>query len=173
VEAVRFLPYVARHDPARRDEAAARIEYTLGTTDFRGVNSALEAVRIWARLVDRADFPTRLTKTVVNLVAVRREPGLFRALDVCVDLVTAGLLDADDVRRVVEGLGYLPTETSSESWRWRDFRTATLTYVRANGVRLARALARAGNEDAVIDRWIAVAATDAAPEVRFVSDAHD
>lgn len=170
---VLLLPYVARHDPTRRDEAAARIEHALGTTEFRAVNSALEAVRIWARLVVRADFPTRLTKTVVNLVATRREPGLFRALDVCVDLVAAGLLDADDARRVVEGLGYLLTETEYEGWRLRDFRTATLTFVRANGVRLARALAKAGHEDAVIDKWIAVAASDAAPEVRFVTDDHD
>ncbi len=171
--AVLFLPHIARHDPSRAGRAAAVLERAVGSRDFGGVNSALEAVRIWARLVPPGSFPSQLARTVVNLVAVRREPGLFRALDVCVDLADRTLLSSEDVRRLQEGLGELLVETDYGNWRWRDFRSATLTYVRANAVRLARALARGGNGDRVTEEWIRVAPHDPAPEVRFVTDAHD
>lgn len=168
--AIVFLPYIARHDASRTDEATVRLRRAMYTRDLTSVEAALHAVRQWARIVECDKFPASLAATVASLVAIRREPGLFRAIEVCVDLVERRLLANDDVGRVLEGLEELLVETSYENWRQGDFRTATLTYVRANSFRLARALKRAGHSDAVIEGWIAAGIADPDPEVRFVSD---
>lgn len=172
-DGILFLPHVARRLPGRAQDAAARLERAMKTRDFATVNAALNAVRNWARTVDEIAFPASLSTAVASLVAVRREPGLFRALDVCVELVDRGLFSGEDLRRVLEGLEELLVETDYQGWRHGGFRAATLTYVRANAVRTARALGRAGREEAIISEWIRAGAADPAPEVRYVTDAHD
>ncbi len=165
-----FLPHVVQYLPSRADEAAARLERAMKDRQFASVNFALNAVRIWARLANVEAFPPSLTTAIVALVAVRREPGLFRALDVCVELVDRGLLSKEDMRRILEGLEELLVETDYRNWRHGGFRAATLTYVRANAVRLAKALKRAGQQDEVIGAWILAGAADPVPEVRYVTD---
>lgn len=172
-DGILFLPHVALQLPGRMQDAAARLERAMKTRDFATVNAALNAVRNWTRMVDATAFPASLSTTVASLVAVRREPGLFRALDVCVELVDRGLLSDEDLRRVLEGLEELLIETDYQGWRHGGFHAATLTYVRANAVRTARALRRAGREEAIISEWVQAGASDPAPEVRYVTDAHD
>jgi len=167
-----FLPYLVRRNPERGQEATTRLTRALNARDFARVNVALETVRRWAHLVERDSFPDIIGAAIASLIAIRREPALFRALDVCVDLVERKMLDVKDLERVRDGLTELFVETDYHNWRRSDFRTATLTYVRANAFRLARALKRSGNVGAVIDDWVAAGGSDPIPEVRYVAVCH-
>lgn len=168
-----FLPHVAIHFPERAGGAAAKLERAMKDREFAGVNIALNAVRNWARLANAETFPASLTTAIVSLVAVRREPGLFRTLDVCVELVDHELLTDEDARRILEGLEELLIETDYRNWRYDGLRAATHTYVRANAVRLAKALRRSGRNERVIENWISAGSTDPTPEVRYVTEDHD
>lgn len=171
--AILFLPYLARYDPSRAEQAAARIVRAINSREFNIVNYGLTALRQWARMVDKSIFPRSLAVAAASLVAIRRDPGLFRAIDVCVDLVERDLLSREGVQNVLDGLSELLAETDYQSWRRGDFRTATLTYVRANAYRLAQALHRKGQSDPAIEGWIAAGSTDPVPEVRYVTDQDD
>jgi glutathione S-transferase len=144
----------------------------MNAREFFTVEYALNAVREWAHRADQDAFPRSLGKAVASLVAIRRDPGLFRAIDVCVDLVELSLLAEEDIQNVLDGLDELLLETDYQHWRRGDIRTATLTYVRANAYRLARVLRQHGKDHPAIEAWIAAGSTDPAPEVRYVADNH-
>lgn len=171
--ALQFLPYLAKHDPSRQAEAVARLKRLMNSRDFAAAHNSLSAVRQWATSATAGGFPQSLATAVTSLVALRRDPGLFRALDVCVDLLSKGLLSKDDIESILVGMTELLVETDYREWRQGDFRTSTLTYVRANAFRLARHLKAAGHQSAAIGSWIEVGQSDPVPEVRFVRDKHD
>jgi len=165
-----FLPAVAIYDSSRTNDAVARLRRAINSREFGMVDNALNAVRHWSRSAATAAFPKEIASAVASLIAMRREPGLFRALDVCVELVECGHLERGDLQRVLDGMAEIAQETDYQTWRPGDFRTATLTYVRANAYRLAKALQRQRVSDPAIDAWLAAGQADALPEVRFVSD---
>ncbi len=88
------------------------------------------------------------------------------------ELVSQRLPTDEDHRRILEGLEELLVETDYRDWRYDGLRAATHTYVRANAVRLAKALRRAGRLEIVIEDWILAGSVDAAPEVRYVDEEH-
>jgi len=161
-----FLPALARRDPDYVSFAINRLRRALNSRDYQLINYALSAIRAWAR-DDEAGFPTVLSGAVAAFVALRRDPGLFRALDLCVWLVEQGQADGEHKRQMLDGLADLLTETDYIAWRPGDFRTATLTFIRANCYRLARALEKQSLDDPVIAEWLIAGKNDPLPEVRF------
>lgn len=115
----------------------------------------------------------RLASATASLVAMRRDPGLFRAVDVSVDLIKKKLMPKEDISRLIDGLSELIIETDYQKWRIGDFHTPTLTYTRANAYRLARTLRQSGHTDTIINDWIAAGSMDPIPEVRYAPDEHD
>jgi hypothetical protein len=167
--ALLFLPRLAKDDPAYTAAAVARLRRALGTRDFKLINHALEAIRDWAR-AGTDGFPQQLASMVAALIAARRDPGLFRVLDVAVTLVRQGHVNEALQLEMIEGLSLLLDETDYRAWRPGDYRTATLTFIRANACRLALALAENGTNDPVVASWLAVGQSDVLPEVRFATD---
>ncbi len=165
--ALQFLPHLVKHDPGRQGEAVARLKRLMNSRDFDVAHNSLLAVRQWALSENADTLPASLVSSVTVLVALRRDPGLFRALAVCIDLLAAGRLCDEDVENISVGLAELLIETNYDDWRQGDFRTSTLTYVRANAFRLARRLKAAGFESEAINDWIEAGKSDPVPEVRF------
>lgn len=77
------------------------------------------------------------------------------------------------ISKLMDGLSELIIETDYKKWRVGDFRTQTLTYIRANAYRLARTLRQAGHTDSIINDWITAGSMDPVPEVRYAQDVHD
>lgn len=168
-----FLPYIARYDTNYEERATARLRRAMSSREFRPVNLALSAIRRWSQIVPHDKFPTSLASATASQVAMRRDPGLFRAIDISVDLVQARLMSEDDITRLLDGLSELIIETDYQNWREGDFWTPTLTYVRANAYRLARILHRSGNTSSIVNDWITTGSADSVPEVRYAPDKHD
>lgn len=172
-DALLFIPYIVKNDPGRKVDAVARLRRAMNSRDFKVADRALSSVRQWAMNVNAAAFPPALASSVASIVSIRRDPGLFRALDVCADLLRMGLLSDEDIEGIIDGLAELLIETDYGEWRQGDFRTATLTYIRANALRLARQLRASGKMSQVVEDWIKVGEIDPVPEVRFVTDRHE
>jgi len=145
----------------------------MNSREFNVADRAFAAVKLWASNVEPENFPASLSSSVASIISIRRDPGLFRAIDVAVDLLRKGLLSDEDIEAILDGLSALLIETNYEDWRQGDFRTSTLTYVRANALRLARSLRKAGHTNQTIDDWIKAGENDPVPEVRFAKDKHD
>ncbi len=170
VFAVSFLPYLVKSQPGKLKEAIGCIRRVMNARKFEVVEAALNAIKQWTKIVDAEYFPDQLASAVASIVAIRRDPGLFYALDICVGLVSRKMFTEEDIQRVLDGLSALLEETKYGEWRQEDFRTATLTFVRANAYRLALALRHGGYSDLVIDSWIVAGSSDPVPEVRYVVD---
>ena len=81
-----------------------------------------------------------------------------------------GLLTAEQKLRISEALGDLIAETAYEEIDLDSQIAVSVSLIRAECVRLARALQRSGTDSPNISRWLADAAVDPLPEVRFVLD---
>jgi hypothetical protein len=167
VDALLFLPFVVAHSPSRSTQAVARLRRAMNSREFDVADRAFAATKLWASKVGPEDFPASLSSSVALIISIRRDPGLFRALHVAGELLRKGLLSEEDIESVLDGLSALLIETKYDDWRQGDFRTSTLTYVRANAYRLAQSLRAAGYIDQTIDDWITAGKTDPVPEVRF------
>jgi hypothetical protein len=170
VYAVLFLPYIIKYQPNRLKEAIGCVRRLMNARTFEYVAAALGAIQRWIKTVEGTDFPAQLASAVASVVAIRRDPGLFLALDLSVNLVSRKMFSEEDIQRILDGLSALLEETDYKEWRQKDFRTATLTYVRANAFRLAQELLKAGYSDSAISNWIAAGNADPVPEVRYSSD---
>lgn len=173
VDALLFIPFVVAHSPSHTTQAVARLRRAMNSREFLVAERAFAAVRLWALNVEPKNFPRSLSSSVASIISIRRDPGLFRAIDVAGGLLRLGLLSEEDIENILDGLSALLIETNYDDWRQGDLRTSTLTYVRANALRFARGLRKAGHTNQTIDDWIKAGENDPVPEVRFAEDEHD
>lgn len=166
---IQFLPYVAAHFPDRTKEAVAKIRRAMHAREAGTVSSALRAVSRWAELSRDSTFPASLASATASIVDMRREPSLFRALQVSEALAKRNLLSEDDLQRILDGLADLLNETDYKRLRKDDIHKTTLISVRKCAYRLAMTLAGTGRSDDIVLQWISSGESDPLPEVRYVS----
>lgn len=97
VNALRFLPYIAKHDSTYEAEAIILLQRAINSREFKSVDSAFSAIRLWSQIIPNGKFPSSLASATASLVAMRRDPGLFRAIDVSVDLIREKLMSEEDI----------------------------------------------------------------------------
>jgi hypothetical protein len=166
---VQTAPELARIYPERKEDAISFVRRGLAGRADMAVNSAALAVNRFVRYHEAGTvaFPGVLSGDIVAICSARRDPGLLMALNTARRLLGANLVGPEDIKRLVEALELLLTETAYDDWDDRDPRTRSLSLIRRNCVRLAQALKQGGVSGKALDDWLAVSATDPVPEVRF------
>ncbi|WP_108681790.1 SIR2 family protein [Methyloceanibacter sp. wino2] len=171
---LRVLPALVRANKSIADEAHESIRNGLSSLDSHVVVSALSAIYWLARFARNGGepIPYILAAEVVSLCVMRREQGLTSALSVARDLVAANAIDDQGMRRLIEAIELVRTETSYETWSDEE-RRSDVGLIREAALRLAAALKNAGSSTPSIDKWMEEAATDPLPEVRYAIELVD
>ncbi len=154
------------------DGATARLQEALLSRERRFVSAALWAVGEWATRHHRGDappLPRQLAEEVAGLVSLRVSRALPESLQTARTLVEHGGVTPPDARRLAIGLRHLLEETAYATWAGNDEETARLTLIRADAVRLSVMLVRHGHASEATELWLAAAASDELPEVRFAA----
>ena len=159
------LPRLAELVPDRYAEAVTLVRRGLAGRRFETVAPAMDSVKRWLKL-GTAKFPAILATDITGLCAVRREPGLHLALHLARGLIEHEVMSESDQDRLIDSLEFLLFETAYNNWREGDLRTETLTFVRANCVRLASVLADRGHCNSTLKQWLSETLDDPIPEVR-------
>lgn len=166
---VQTAPEFARIFPERKENAIWFVRRGLAGRADVAVHSAALAVNRFIRYHEAGTvaFPEVLSGDIVAICSARRDPGLLMALNTARRLFSANLVGPEDVKRLVEALELLLTETSYDDWNDRDPRTRSLSLIRRDCVRLARVLKVSGTSGKGLDDWLVAGASDPVPEVRF------
>lgn len=168
------LPALIRLDESQSDEANKAIRNGLLSQESRVVVSALSAIFWLARFAREGGRPVPpfLATEAVSLCLLRREPGLISALRTVRWLVLAGSITVEERHRLIEALELIRTETAYENWE-DEVRRSDVGLIRGAALKLAMALKDAGARAASMDEWIAQAAADPMPEVRYAGKGQD
>lgn len=167
-----LVPQAMRLNALGVDEATAGLQEALLSQERRSVSAALWAVGEWATRHHRGDappLPRQLAEDVAGLVSLRVSRALPEALQTAKTLIEYGGVTPPDARRLAIGLRHLLGETAYATWAGNDEETARLTLIRADAVRLSVMLAQHGHASEATELWIAAAASDELPEVRFAA----
>ncbi len=164
------LPYFWSSAEDVRQKIVQRIRRALIGRAFEEVAGGAAAIEIWASL-DQANntstLPQQIVEQVISAVETRHRMGLHALLRAARKLVEMNKLHVDDTSRLSEALGDLITETAYDRID-RDSREATsVSLVRAECVRLARALEDSGAGGTNTATWLELVEADPLPEVRY------
>lgn len=165
---VQTLPQVLRVEPQRIADVLMAILKAMTSRDSREAFFGFNTLYRWIELIKEgslSDFPERLADGVTSLIEMRREPGLLHALNVTRFLLDANLLSEANRKRIADVMGIVNVESAYNAASLTEERMITL--IREAATKLAKSLKSSGTENADIDDWIAFAATDPMPEVRF------
>jgi hypothetical protein len=168
--AVAALPYFSGSTDATHLEIIRRIRRGIIGASFDEVNGSTTAVEIWGTLSGSDSawvLPDQIVEQVVSAVETRHRFGLNALIYCARKLVELDRLTMDDKSRISEALGDLITETAYVTVDFDSREATSVSLVRAECVRLARALKESGNSGTNIDEWLTIAETDALPEVRY------
>ncbi len=171
---VQALPQVLRLEPPRIADVLLAILKAMTSRDSREAFFAFNTLYRWIELIKEgalSDFPERLADGVTSLIEMRREPGLVHALNVARFLLDANLLSEANRKRIADVMGVVNVESAYNSASLTEERMITL--VRVAATRLAKSLKTSGTENTDVEAWIASAANDPMPEVRFALVASD
>jgi hypothetical protein len=131
------------------------------------------AIEIWAGLASEAkgsELPRELIEQVVWAVETRRDAGLHAVTHCARRLVELNCCTAEHRLRLNQSLGDLITETAYEGIDPDSRDAVSASLLRAECVRLARALQNSGLNEVNVQKWLANAAIDPLPEVRYALD---
>ena len=151
------------------------IRHAMVSHDRDVVQLAYQAGTIWLERADAArPLPSELVQDVLATCYGRTSPVLHSVLALARRLLGADLIGDTDVSRLMKMLSLLFDDLAYENQTSGRFYSSTLSLVRMEAVRLAHALRERDYADRAIDRWLAAAAVDPLPEVRFaLSDLAD
>jgi hypothetical protein len=170
----RTYPELTRLLPSEEDRAVNGIIKAMISRDRDDAWSGFNALNRWVRGAQRGNYPAvprRLIEVTLSVAETRREPGLLHALDISRHLTNAGILNTDDMARLVGALGLIYVETAYDAAQSeRTIDITTLTLVRATALRLAHSLNTKGMKHRDLERWLECASVDPMPEVRFALD---
>jgi hypothetical protein len=168
--AVAASPYFASSTDTIRLEIIRRIRRGIIGRDFDEVAGSTTAVEVWATL-DTANsastLPEQIVEQVISAVETRHSIGLNALIHCAGKLVEMNRLRAEDRSRISEALGDLITETAYEKIDFDSREATSVSLVRAECVRLARALQDCGAGGTNADAWLSAAELDPLPEVRY------
>jgi hypothetical protein len=171
---VQALPQVLRLEPQRVADVSMAILKAMTSRDSREAFFGFNTLYRWIELIKEealSEFPERLADGVTSIIEMRREPGLVHALNVARFLVCAGLLSETNRKRIADVMGIVNVESAYNAASLTEDRMITL--IREAATKLAQSLKTSGTENADIEAWVASAATDPMPEVRFALVASD
>jgi SIR2-like domain len=164
------LPYFLNTSSKAPDKIVRSLRRGVIGSTFDDVAGATVAIEKWIELLPKGTappFPEQLVEQVVSAVETRREPGLNALLQCVRRLTEENLLGTPHIARLGEALDDLLVETAYANIDPDSREAVSISLVRAECVKLARALERIGAESAVTVAWIAAAEADPLPEVRF------
>jgi len=168
--AVAALPYFSSLTAPIRSEIIRRIRRGIIGRDFDEVAGSTIAVEVWASLHPAnsgSTLPEQIVEQVISAVETRHSIGLHALIQRACKLVKMNRLSAEDRSRISEALGDLITETAYEKIDFDSREAVSVSLVRAECVRLARALQNCGAGGTNADAWLSAAEIDPLPEVRY------
>lgn len=171
---VQALPQVLRLECQRIADVSIAILKAMTSRDSQEAFFGFNALYRWIELIKEgalSDFSERLADGVTSIVEMRREPGLVHALNIARFLLNAGLLGETNRKRIADVMEIVDVESAYNAASLTEERTITL--IREAATKLAQSLKTSGTDNTAIDAWIASAATDPMPEVRFALAASD
>lgn len=163
------LSYLVSQGCEILSEVTTRVRRAMVADDFEEVKGAVIAMEKWARLerMGRApSLPQQLIDRLIFAIEVRQREGLHALVWCARKLVEAGKLTGD-AARLNEALGDLLAGTSYDAIEPESSAAITASMVRAECVRLARALQERGVGGQPAAAWLEAAVADPLPEVRF------
>jgi hypothetical protein len=177
----------------RAGTAAAALPYFLGADDkglsaiVRGIHESIAgrasdevaggtmALEIWIErgLDAHPAPPIELVERVVSSMESGREMGLMYIIRCVRKMGAAGILTLEQKTRVSRALESLWIDYDYERIDPDSRQAVSVSLVRAECLRLARALNDAGVSDPIIGTWLKLESDDPLPEVRFALAAAD
>ena len=167
--AIPALPYYA-HLPTARSEITRRIRRAVASRHFEEVSAGGAAIEKWVLLSppeSQDALPEQVVEQLVSSIETRQSVGLHALIHCACMLVDLNRLRAHDIPRLEEALGDLMVETSYEDVEFDSKRATSISLIRVECVRLARALQKNGADGVNAKAWLNAANTDPLPEVRF------
>jgi hypothetical protein len=164
-----ILGFIAIHVPSRMQAAVKLMRRNMVTRDRDIASLSVQGVRTYARLARRHGkvLPSVLATDIASLCGARHDISLHPALNVARDLVEHEEMSEFDIERLDQALDLLLFDTDYKNQGETRLNIVTLTLVRSECVRLAKALLAKGYDSEAIQGWIAQAKDDPLPEVRF------
>ena len=167
------LADIVRLQRSRKDKSIDLIHRSAFSRERDTVVYGLSAIDRWRVLSKSGSLgkvPQRLRQTAITIVTGARELWLSTALYLAGEFLKDGDLSEGDKQNLVLALDRLRTETAYSSWETTDTRTINITHVRAQCVKLAEMLRKAGISHEALTFWIDRAKDDPVPEVRYALD---
>jgi hypothetical protein len=164
------LPDIVRLEGSRENKAVELLHRAIISRERHNVVYSLSGIDRWRILAKRGSVgkvPERLKQAAITIAAGASEPWLSSVLYLAGRFVEDGDVTEGGRQELTVVLGRLRTETVYSSWDTRDPRTVNITHVRAQCMKLAGQLRRAGTVHHAITSWIDDALDDPMPEVRF------
>ena len=164
------LPYFAQAGEEVRAEILRRLRRGINWRSFDQVAASAMAIEVWARLGLQAtglQLPDELIEQVVWAIETRRDSALHPFLHSALSLVEMDRFTTEHKLRINDGLGDLISATAYDGINLDSRDAVSVSLVRADCVRLARALQGSGIDEKNLSKWLADAAIDPLPEVRF------
>ncbi|RQM51006.1 SIR2 family protein [Paraburkholderia bannensis] len=144
--------------------------------NHKGVNSATSAVQVWAKHEERIGvaIPNSVYNRLVSAIEVAPEHGLNALLACARVLLQTCRLNLSYAERLKHSLSDLLTQTDYQEVDPLSVRAISVSLVRVECVRLAKALLTEGDDDNTLSAWLSQTRLDPLPEVRFaLSDLED
>jgi hypothetical protein len=174
--ALAALPYFSSSAEDIRQKIIQRIRRGLIGRSFDEVAGSTAAVEIWASL-DQANstsiLPQQIVEEVISAVETRHGIGLHALLCGARKLVEMNKLRVDERSRLSEALGDLIAETAYDRIDFDSREATSVSLVRAECVRLARALEDSGAGGDNTATWLKLVEADPLPEVRYALASED
>jgi len=168
--AAAVLPSFLGADDDLRAEIVGGIQQAISGRTDEEVAGGVRAVVEWvtgAVSGPRLPLPRQLVDRLISAIESRHEIGMTLIMYGVRQLVAADVLSEDDRSRVALVLGELFIELQYERIDPDSREAVAVSLVRAECVRLAHALKKAGTSSPHVMAWLIAAPTDALPEVRF------
>ncbi len=174
--AAAVLPHFLGADDDLRAKIVGGIQQAISARTDEEVGGGVMAGEEWSARAARGaspPFPPRLADRLISAIESRREIGMRLVLRGLRRLIAAGLVEDSDRLRVSRMLGELLVEQQYERIDLDSREAVSVSLVRAECVRLARALEDAGTRGPDGTGWLNAAPSDPLPEVRFALAAED
>lgn len=160
----------------RRDEIVAAIQRGLVAADHQHVGAAAYALARWVRHAKRGgapEVPRTLVDQLVSSVETRAGHGLSTLINVMAFIVKQDLCNSSDYARLLFALASMREDSRYMEIELDDPRAISISLVRKECVRLAKALRNRVIDDGSLTGWLEDARNDPLPEVRFEVDQNE
>ncbi len=164
------LPNFVESAPMATTDILSAIRAGLTSSESKHVGSAALAITRWATLVRDGvlhEFPRPFVEQLIVIIESRQEAGLQPLLSAALSLLKEELLSTEDLSRLMNALAKIRLEFRYEGVDFDSMRAVLVSLVRAECVKLAKALKDRIEDDGTLHAWIDDAANDPLPEVRF------